>query len=64
MISEVDWFQSLRHNESPRSLFLKSTLDVQILAYLTGYSRTLPVLRWLVPIYMRVGYVFDSSFSE
>ena len=22
------------------------------------------VLRWLVPIYMRVGYVFDSGFSE
>ena len=26
----------LRHNESLRSLFMKSTLDVQILAYLTS----------------------------
>ena len=22
------------------------------------------MLRWFVPIYMRVGYVFDSRFSE
>ena len=42
MISEVDWFQRpccLRRNESLQSLFMKSTLDVQILAYLTSYSR-------------------------
>ena len=43
MISEVDWLKSLVvwRNESLRSLFMKSTVDVQILAYLTSWGAKL-----------------------
>ena len=39
MISEVDFVSKsccLRRNDGPRGLFMKATLDVQILAYLTS----------------------------
>ena len=40
-------------------------VKVTIVASEWGSSnRGLSTLRWAVPIYMRVGYAFDSRFSE